>query len=82
MTVGQIFGVVCALVAVVFVSINALYMLFSPSAWYRLPEWMQFSGSLRLKREKYSAGLGALQIRILGAIFLAVIFWLISRFVR
>jgi hypothetical protein len=53
-------------------TINALYMLISPRAWFRLPEFLRLNGSLT---EKYAKGLGADQVRLLGAIFLAVIGW-------
>ena len=74
--------VVFALAFFVYVSINALYMLISPRAWFRLPLWMQLSGSLRAKRAKYKTGVGALQVRILGAVFLVCAFWLLFAFIR
>jgi hypothetical protein len=55
-------------------ALNALTMVISPRHWFLLPEWIQGSGSLRLRREKYSSGWGAFQVRLLGAIFLAGLF--------
>ena len=63
-------GVVIALV-------NAAYMLLSPRAWFRLPRLMRLNGSLT--EERYSRGWGAVQVRLLGAILLAVFAWLAFR---
>jgi hypothetical protein len=52
------------------IAANAIYMLISPRAWFRLPRWFRKSGGLSEKR--YSSGSGAIQIRILGAIALAI----------
>jgi len=49
---------------------NGLVMLVSPRAWFRLPSWLGFQGSLT--EAKYGSGWGAIQVRLLGAIFLAV----------
>jgi len=49
---------------------NGLIMLVSPRAWFRLPSWRGFQGSLT--EAKYGSGWGAIQVRLLGAIFLAV----------
>lgn len=54
---------------------NALYMLFSPKAWFRLPGWLRASGTLT--EDKFSAGWGGVQIRIAGALFLVVIAWVL-----
>jgi len=58
---------------VVLAVVNGAFMLASPRAWYRLPRWMGLQGSLT--EEKYSTGWGALQVRLTGAVFLAVIAW-------
>jgi hypothetical protein len=49
---------------------NGLIMLVSPRAWFRLPAWLGFQGSLT--EAKYGSGWGAIQVRLLGAICLAV----------
>jgi len=57
------------------VIINGFYMLVSPRAWYRLPHWFRASGSL--SEEKYGGGWGAIQVRLVGATFLAVTSWVL-----
>ena len=52
-------------------------MLLSPRRWFDLPEWLSAKGTLT--RERYSKGIGAVQIRLLGAAFLALILWMCSR---
>lgn len=53
--------------------VNGLFMLFSPKAWFRLPGW--FAGRGSLIETKYGNGFGAMQVRVLGAIFVAVPMW-------
>jgi hypothetical protein len=57
------------------IGINAAYMLISPRAWFRLPSWLRASGPLSEKR--YGSGAGAIELRVTGAISLAVIVWVI-----
>jgi hypothetical protein len=57
--------------------LNALTMVISPRAWFRLPEWIRASGSMTLKREKYSHGWGSVQVRFLGFAFLAGGGWMV-----
>lgn len=52
-------------------AVNALAMVISPRAWFELPEWLDVSGSMRLRKAKYSSGWGAFQVRFLGLFFLA-----------
>jgi hypothetical protein len=59
--------------AVVFV--NALFMLASPTAWFRLPGWIRAQGTLT--EEKYATGWGAISVRLTGAVMLAVIAWVL-----
>ena len=66
-TVATIFAVVCALM----MTINAVFMLLSPRAWFQLPTWMRASGVLN--REKYSEGGLSLLVRLLGAIILFLV---------
>lgn len=63
---------VLATVALPFV-VNGLYMLVSPRAWYRLPGWFRASGGM--SEEKYGRRWGAVQVRLTGATYLAVICW-------
>jgi hypothetical protein len=67
---GWLVGVVGLVVAV-----NAAFMLVSPRAWFRLPGWVPGRGALTAKR--YSTGIGALEVRVLGLLFLSVLAWLL-----
>lgn len=50
---------VCIVIATLFiVTVNAIYMLRSPSAWFRLPWWLRATGSL--SQGRHTSGLGAL----------------------
>ena len=65
---------VLAVIGVGFV-VNGLFMLLSPRAWFRLPDWISGRGSLAEKR--YGSGWGAIQVRLLGAIFIGVVVWVL-----
>lgn len=69
----QLIGMVCFIVVVVAVVSNGALMLVSPRLWFRAPRWVRLSGSL--SEAKYSSGWGAIQIRLLGACFLAIMIW-------
>ena len=71
-------GSLCGAVAVLAVSVNAMYMLVSPRSWFRLPGWIRLNGTLTEKR--YGIGWGALQVRILGAILLITLGWIAFHF--
>jgi len=64
---------VCTLALVLLV--NGAFMLVSPRAWFRLPDYLRFSGSLT--EERYSSGWGGLQTRITGGLFVSGILWVI-----
>jgi hypothetical protein len=49
--------------------INGCFMLISPKAWFRLPCWVAARGPLT--EAKYGRGPASMQIRLLGAIFIA-----------
>jgi len=66
-----ILGVLFILLFFAVFGLNAMFMLISPRAWYRLPRWLGFSN--RLTESEYGSGWGAVQIRLLGGCFLAVI---------
>jgi hypothetical protein len=55
----------------VMMAINAILMLFSPELWFRLPGWIR--ANARFTNEKHGTGVGAVQIRILGGVLLAVL---------
>ena len=60
-------------ITVFMIAVNALYMLISPRAWFRLPGWIRANGSLTEKQ--YASGWGAAQVRITGGMGIAVILW-------
>jgi hypothetical protein len=53
--------------------INGWFMLLSPKAWFRLPSW--FAGRGSLKEKRYGSGPASIQVRIAGAVFIAVPVW-------
>jgi hypothetical protein len=55
--------------------VNALFMLASPRAWFRLPRWIGVQGSLT--EEKYGSGWGGIQVRLTGGISLGFIAWVL-----
>jgi hypothetical protein len=55
--------------------VNALFMLASPRAWFRLPRWVGAQGSLT--QEKYASGWGGMQVRLAGAVMLGFIAWVL-----
>lgn len=69
----QFVGAIFFVVTIAAVGGNAVIMLISPRVWFRIPPWIRFSGSL--SAEKFSSGSGAIQVRLLGACFLGILFW-------
>jgi hypothetical protein len=59
----------------VLLAVNGLFMVLSPRAWFQLPSWIPGRGSLTEKR--YGSGLGAIQVRMVGAVSLGVIVWVL-----
>ena len=55
-------------------TLNGAVMLLSPRKWFDLPEWPSAKGTLT--RERYSKGIGAAQIRLLGGALLATMLWI------
>lgn len=66
-----ILGVLFILLFFAIFGLNAMFMLISPRAWFRLPRWLRLSGGLT--ESEYGSGGGAVQIRLVGGCFLAVI---------
>jgi len=64
-------GIAAVVAGVLFV--NAAFMLASPKAWFRLPGWLRAQGSLN--ERTYANGWAAIQLRLAGALILAVIAW-------
>jgi hypothetical protein len=73
--VWHIVGRLILALTAVAIGVNALFMLISPRAWFRLPDWIRAQGSLTEK--KFGSGWGAIQVRITGALGLGVIVWVL-----
>ena len=69
-----IIGSFFAVIVVLSLSTNAVFMIISPKTWFRLPSWIRANGTLTEKT--YGSGWGAVQVRVLGAIMLTVITWI------
>ncbi len=67
----HLFGWVFAILTLTMMAINAFLMLFSPRLWFRLPSWVR--ANARFTTERHSVGLGAVQVRILGGVVLALL---------
>ena len=61
-------GLTALLVGLAFV-LNGCFMLISPKAWLRLPVWL--TGSRSFRGTRYGGSGASMQIRILGAVFIA-----------
>jgi len=72
----QILGWAMGAVLGVGLLVNALFMLISPRAWFRLPDWFPTRSS-SMTEEKYGSGWGAVQVRLTGALLLAVILYVL-----
>lgn len=71
--IGKVFLTAAVSITFLLLTVNGLYMLVSPRAWFRLPGWLRAQGTLT--RERYTAGWGAIQVRIAGAALLCLIIW-------
>jgi hypothetical protein len=56
--------------------VNALFMLLSPQAWFRLPDWFPARSS-SMTEERYGSGWGGIEVRLAGAAMLALIVWVL-----
>jgi hypothetical protein len=63
-----------AIVIVAVVLVNGVVMIISPTRRFKLPSWLRAQGTLT--EEHYTRGLGSIQIRLLGAAFVAFICWM------
>jgi uncharacterized protein YjeT (DUF2065 family) len=54
---------------------NGVFMLVTPSAWFRLPEWFA-PRSAHITPEKYASG-WALELRLLGVLFICTPIWVV-----
>ena len=71
----RVVGSIAASFVGAFLLANGLVMLISPQAWFRLPKWLGLHGSLT--RERYSSGNAQIVVRILGAVFVAAVVWVV-----
>lgn len=79
MPVGQTIGLLIVPLLLGSVLFNGAVMLISPAAWFSLPRWIAFRGSLRAC--KYvSTTLGRFQIRGLGLVLALSAAWMIAGF--
>jgi hypothetical protein len=69
---GWFYGAVLGAVLLV----NALFMLISPQAWFRLPYWFPARSS-SMTEAKYGSGWGGIEVRLTGAVMLALIVWVL-----
>ena len=68
-------GILGAISTIVVVGTNAAFMLIWPRAWFRLPNWIRFNGTL--SEQKYATGWPSLELRLGGAIVLFAIVWVV-----
>ena len=55
--------------------VNALFMLASPRAWFRLPGWLRAQAPLT--EQKYATGWGGILVRLAGAVMLVALGWVL-----
>ena len=68
-----------ALVGLVF-TFNGIVMFVSPKTWFRLPSWLAGHGAMT--ERKYGNRYGYLQVRALGAAFIAVVAYVLISLLR
>ena len=78
--IGRVAGWVIAIATGAVIALNGALMLLYPQKWFALPHWLAAKGSLTPKR--YARGIGAIQIRLVGAGFLATIAWMLYDMTR
>ena len=59
---------------------NGAVMLISPRTWFRLPSWLAGHGTMT--ERKYDSRSGRLQVRMLGAIFIGVVAYVVIDILR
>ena len=71
----KIIGWSIVVIVGVMMFVNAVFMLASPSAWFRLPRWLRAQGTLT--EDAFGRGWGAVTVRLAGAVVLAVMAWVV-----
>lgn len=72
----RILGVCIAIIIGLVITINGIFMLASPRAWFHLPHWLRPVGG-SVTEDKCTTGWGAIQTRLTGAGFLVTIAWVL-----
>ena len=67
-------------IVVAIMIINAVFMVVSPWAWFRLPGWLRVRGTVT--EERYRSGGGMIQLRLGGVLILASLAWVFIEFLR
>jgi len=78
--IGHFFGWVIAVSLAFMFLLNGAVMLISPSRWFRLPSWLAGHGTMT--ERKYDSRSGRLQVRMLGAIFIGVVAYVVIDILR
>ena len=73
-------GIVVIVLVLGLAFLNALFMLIPPSRWLDLPEWISLRGYF--SKEKYSAGWGAVQVRLVGLAIASMIGYMVLGAIR
>lgn len=63
------------LAVVLALTINGTIMVVSPRRWFRLPAWLRTTGTLT--ERQYASGWGAIQVRVMGAILLGMMAYVV-----
>ncbi len=71
----EIIGRIVAVIVGILMVINALFMLASPRAWFRLPKWLRAQGTMT--EDRYGSGWGAIQVQLAGGLILGAIAWVV-----
>lgn len=71
-----ILGVIVSIAFGLLLMVNGAYLMASPRAWFNLPEWIAPRNS-NITPEKYASGLGAIEMRLMGAVFFGLPIWVV-----
>ena len=72
----QIVGRFVAILLGLLFVVNGFFMLISPRAYFKLPNWMAPKGG-HITERKYGSGWRAMELRICGAAFLGTAAWVV-----
>lgn len=79
MPVARRIGLVLIPIFLIFLFLNGMVMLLSPSLWFRLPRYLALRGAVEQPRYK-STPFGRFQIRVLGLVFAIFTAWALLSF--